>query len=237
MNERLEALIHLQEIDDAIERTNEQLRSLPIRAQATERELARSRDALEELRRDLTDVQKEADHRELQLRTGEANLTRLQAQRLAVETNREYAVLSTQIGGMQADNARLEDQVLALYAKLDRAQKAHQAHAAEVQRLSEELQAILDQSREEAAGLEGRLAELEGQSDQARQGVPPEALRLYQKLRRRLGASPVAAVRDEVCTGCNMSVSPQTVSTLRLGRDLIQCTSCTRILFLDGDGP
>ena len=235
MDERLQALTRLQELDDHIERIHGQLASLPIRLRAAERELERGREALETLHQDLIAVQKETDQAELKLRSGEASISKLETHRLAVKTNREYQVITTQIGGAEADNQRLEDQVLALYARIEQVQRVHDEQAAEVEQLTKQRDAVLAENREQAERLEAAVADLRRHTEAARQAVPAEALQIYDQLRGRLGRSPLAAVRDEVCTGCNMSVSPQTISLLHLARDLVQCTSCTRILYLDGD--
>jgi predicted nucleic acid-binding Zn-ribbon protein len=237
MDPRLEALLSLQSVDVEVYRIEEQLQALPARARAAEAELARSQDLHRRLRDDLLALQKEAHQRELDLKSGEAQIAKLQTQRTAVKTNREYAALTTQIAGAETDNTRLEDQALALYVKVEQAQKAVKEQAAEVQRLTARRDALLARDREEARRLDAELADLRRRRHLASTQVPPDALALYSRLQRRLGGPPVAAVRDEVCTGCNMDVSPQTVSALRLARDLIQCTSCSRILFLDGSQP
>ena len=235
MDERLQALIRLQQLDEAIARRNEQLNALPIRLQAAEGELERAQKILEDLHRDLFEVQKEADLAELKLRSAEANISKLEAQRLAVKTNREYQAITAQIGGAKADNSRLEDQILTLNTKIEQVQKACREQEAEVERLRARRDEVAAATREEAQRLEEELADLHRKSQEARRAVPGEALEVYDRLRGRLGGPPLAAVREEVCTGCNMAVSPQTISLLRLGRDLVQCTSCTRILYLDGD--
>ena len=91
MDDPLKALLHLQEVDDEIARIEEHLRSLPMRVQAVERELARHREALSALHDDLIDIQKEADERELQLKSGEAHISKLQAQRLG-----QYRAMTSQ---------------------------------------------------------------------------------------------------------------------------------------------
>jgi len=235
MDERLDALLRLQEIDSDIEHAQEELDALPIRTRVAENELTRAVEALQAIKDELTDLQKEADRRELEVRSGEDRIAKLEQQRVNVRTNREYAAISTQIGGAEADKARLEDQALAAYAKIDEARKAVAAQEAEVARITAKRDDVLAVNREEAKRIEARLKDLHEGHVEAQEAVPSEALELYRRLRRRLGGPPLAGVRDEACMGCHMSVSPQTYSLLRLGRDLIQCTSCSRILYLDGD--
>lgn len=44
----------------------------------------------------------------------------------------------------------------------------------------------------------------------------------------------MAPVEHKVCQGCYMSVTNQMVTELMLGRDLVQCPTCLRILYLPG---
>lgn len=236
MDDRLDALLRLQDIDIQIQHVEEELRALPVQVRVAENELARATAALDEMVQDHLRLQKEADFKDLQLKSGDAHIQKLEQQRSNVKTNREYAALTAQIGGAEADKARLEDQILALFAKTEEACKAVAAQKAEVARLAARRDAVAARCDAEAARIRARLDDLRRQSQEAQASVSPELLEVYGRLRRRLGAPPLAAVRDEACTGCNMSVSQQTISELRLGRDLVQCKSCTRILYLDGDG-
>ncbi len=74
------------------------------------------------------------------------------------------------------------------------------------------------------------IAELRGK-------IPAQILAHYDRLLAR-GKKGVAAVRNQVCTGCHMRVPIGVVTTLMHDADIQLCESCGRYLYLsDSTGP
>src|SRR5208337_1432878 len=71
---------------------------------------------------------------------------------------------------------------------------------------------------------EATIAELRGK-------IPPQILGHYDRLVAK-GKKGVAAVRNQVCTGCHMHVPIGVVATLRHDTDIQLCESCGRYLYL-----
>jgi predicted nucleic acid-binding Zn-ribbon protein len=64
--------------------------------------------------------------------------------------------------------------------------------------------------------------------------IPPQILGHYDRLRAR-GKKGIAAVRNQVCTGCHMSVPIGTVATILHGTDIQLCDNCGRYLYLPAE--
>lgn len=75
-----------------------------------------------------------------------------------------------------------------------------------------------------AAGMEKQIEAL-------RSKVPAPVLLHYDRLVAR-GKKGMAGVRNQVCTGCHMQVSRNTVMTLMRGDDIQICEACGRYLYL-----
>ena len=58
-------------------------------------------------------------------------------------------------------------------------------------------------------------------------------LLLYDRVLSRHKDFALARLEHQVCQGCFMSITPQTLNTILLGRELCQCRNCLRILYLD----
>ena len=71
---------------------------------------------------------------------------------------------------------------------------------------------------------EATIAELRGK-------IPPQILAHYDRLVAK-GKKGVAAVRNQVCTGCHMRVPIGVVTTLMHDTDIQICESCGRYLYL-----
>jgi predicted nucleic acid-binding Zn-ribbon protein len=61
--------------------------------------------------------------------------------------------------------------------------------------------------------------------------IPPQILGHYDRLRVR-GKKGLAAVQNQVCTGCHMRVPLGTIMTIKHAQDVQLCESCGRYLYL-----
>jgi predicted nucleic acid-binding Zn-ribbon protein len=46
------------------------------------------------------------------------------------------------------------------------------------------------------------------------------------------GDAAVVALEHEVCTGCHMKITTQTVHRVKNGREIVGCEQCGRILYI-----
>ncbi len=69
-----------------------------------------------------------------------------------------------------------------------------------------------------------------------RSKIPPQILDHYDRLMVR-GKKGVAAVRNQVCTGCHMRVPIAVVTTLMHDTDIQLCENCGRYLYLAAESP
>ena len=59
------------------------------------------------------------------------------------------------------------------------------------------------------------------------------SLKNYNRLSNIKGGNAIVPVIGNVCGGCSMNVTTQTLNELMGGEDLVFCLSCSRILYLD----
>jgi predicted nucleic acid-binding Zn-ribbon protein len=71
----------------------------------------------------------------------------------------------------------------------------------------------------------------EKQIEELRAKIPPMILGHYDRLAAR-GKKGTAAIRNQVCIGCHVSVPRATVLTLMHGEDVQVCENCGRYLYL-----
>ncbi len=84
--------------------------------------------------------------------------------------------------------------------------------------------------REEQGRLAVELPQLEQKRADMALGVEPGNLAAYDKLRQRMRGQAVARMVEEGCTICGVEQNSMTVQKVRLGRSLVFCESCGRIL-------
>jgi predicted nucleic acid-binding Zn-ribbon protein len=68
------------------------------------------------------------------------------------------------------------------------------------------------------------------------QKIPTQILGHYDRLMVR-GKKGLAAVRNQVCTGCHMRVPIGAITTIMHGKDIQLCENCGRYLYLPQDEP
>jgi predicted nucleic acid-binding Zn-ribbon protein len=74
----------------------------------------------------------------------------------------------------------------------------------------------------------------ESQRNDLRNSIPQPILGHYDRLVAR-GKKGLAAVRNQVCTGCHMRLPIGTVNTLMQNQDIQLCDTCGRYLYLPPD--
>jgi len=84
--------------------------------------------------------------------------------------------------------------------------------------------------REKAKQTELELAALSVKMEQVRERLDPEALRFYQDTLKRFPLNPVAVMRGESCSGCNIEIPMVLARRIREGKILYRCDNCGRIL-------
>src|SRR5512140_3459705 len=79
----------------------------------------------------------------------------------------------------------------------------------------------------------GEIADksIEAQTAELRGNIPQPIIGHYERLRIR-GKKGIAAVRNQVCTGCHMHVPIGQITVLMRGEDIQLCESCGRYLYL-----
>lgn len=145
---------------------------------------------------------------------------------------KELEDLQQEVDSLKRRHSELEDQALEAMEGLEEAQRA----VAEAER---RLQQITDDSAAEQAELRGRQASLneaigalEGRRTEEGGRIDGELLRLYDQLRTTRQGRAVAKVEGGACQGCRISLPINLVQRARSGSDVVQCSSCERVLYV-----
>jgi predicted nucleic acid-binding Zn-ribbon protein len=83
---------------------------------------------------------------------------------------------------------------------------------------------------DEQTGLQARLEQLAEQRTALVVAVGPEDLATYERLRQRKGGRAVVIIANGICQGCRMSPPTSQLQQAQMGRDLVFCNNCGRIL-------
>src|SRR5208283_5268192 len=95
-------------------------------------------------------------------------------------------------------------------------------------RQSEQQQADLKRKR---SILEERLRETQAEREQLSQGLDEDLLFRYTRLFATKGGNAVVPVEHEFCMGCHMKNTTALVHRAKLGREIVHCQQCGRIMY------
>jgi predicted nucleic acid-binding Zn-ribbon protein len=148
-----------------------------------------------------------------------------------VRNPKELTNLQQELDSLKHQRDPLEEKAMSLMEKIEKIQGHLNKLDADLKniesRLREEHKALHAQIDE----LKAKLAELHDQHSQAIAVIPPDEARFYADLRKRRGIA-VARVDKGTCGSCRISLSSAELQRARSGK-VVQCSSCTRILFFE----
>ena len=236
MNPDLERLIQLQRAESELKRVEADREAVPrIRGELAGK-LAEERGRLDAARSGLDGCQKARRQHEQGLQDLEAKRSKYKGQLMDVKTNKEYTAMLHEIEAVEREIRVLEDQIL---SEMERGE----ALAAEVKREEALYKAVEEEGRRETQALDERDRKLEEEAarlrrerDQVAGTVPEEALALFHRV-ARLRGSAVAEARDGMCQVCHMKLRLQMYVELKRNEDIVQCPSCSRILYYEPPVP
>lgn len=123
-----------------------------------------------------------------------------------------------------------EDNLLDLMAEMESVQDKIKINSEKLRKLEDEWQRNQKELTQRLSEVENRLLELHEVRTAMASDIARQALELYEMIRSRKGQA-VAKIEQGRCQGCRLNLAVNELQRARAG-DLIQCSSCGRILCL-----
>ena len=213
----IKLLYQLQEIELEIESAEHSLQQITSQLgqnQAVveaQNKLADEQSRLEELKRQQNSAEWEIDDITTKLKATEEQLYGGR-----IGNPKELASLQQEAELLKAKRDHLEDSALEIIDKVELAEADWQ---------SQQKKLAGDKGQ-----LETKIAELKQKQQQLLAGIEPQLADFYYHLKQNKGKA-VAKVEQGICRGCRISLPTAELQQARSGQ-LVQCSSCGRILFL-----
>jgi len=178
-------------------------------------------------------VQKEIDRKELDLKADEGEITRYNVQLNSIKTNKEYSALISEIGSKKADMSILEDEILNTMSRLEIANQEHEKATEDLRNEEESLKDFINSVNAEIKEADNEIEKIKNEQKKYIDLLDEYTLKRYSHLSSIKGGKAVVPVVGNVCSGCFMNITTQTLNALMSGKDLVVCQSCSRILYLE----
>lgn len=227
----IEKLLVLQDRDQRIRTLKAELKNAPIERKDLETRLAIAAAGAEKAKASLRELEVEKKRLEVEAQGKRDQIAKFKAQQMQTRKNEEFQAFGQQIKHFEAEIDKIEDRELEVMESIEQAkpvlaeaeQKAAEAKGL-VSRQIADLEAKVAAINEQLNGLEAGRAQLT-------EGIDEDVLDQYNRLFASKGGHAVVALEHEVCTGCHMKLTTQTLVTVKGGRQITHCEQCGRILY------
>ena len=231
MNPDLQLLIQLQDLDLGAERQRHRIAEIPLVQAGLDARLAERTAAVDAVKARIAASQAARRDIERDLAAVQARLSKFKNQLMEVKTNKEYQAMQKEMSVAEQEISDEETRLLErmeeadlLAAELKAAEAALKTEAADV----ELARKALDAERQQ---LEAELERTTEERGRVASRVSADTLAVFERVARGRKGIAVAEARDGLCTVCHVRLRPQIFNQARRNEAIIQCDSCSRILY------
>jgi predicted nucleic acid-binding Zn-ribbon protein len=231
MLEDLKHLIHLQELDTAIDRCRRRIAEIPGAQQALDARAAERAAAVQTVKDRMAATATTRRDVEKEVAGVQTRLSKYKDQLMAVKTNKEYQAMQHEIATAEGLVRSHEDKLLDLMEVSER--ESADLRAAEAALKADQVSIAREHTAlgEEKTAQEASLTRLAAEREQLTRQISKEALTIFDRVAHGRRGIAVAEAREGLCVECHVRLRPQVFNEVRRNEKLIQCDSCTRILF------
>ncbi len=236
MNADLEKLIRLHHAESDLKRIDAELAAVPRARGELDARLAADRSRLDSARAALDAATRSRKAHEAAVQDLESKRSKYKGQLREVKTNKEYTAVLHEIEGVEREIRTREDQIL------DEMEKA-EALSQEARREEAAFRIVEQAGKKDGAELDAReggvratAEQLRGERERVAATVPEEAIFLYRRVAKLRGTG-VAEAREGTCQACHVKLRPQVWVEVRKNEALVQCESCSCVLFYEPPPP
>ena len=231
----IEQLLVVQDRDRKLKALRAELAALPGQRLRLDQTYAATELALEQIKQRNREIEVQRKKLELEVKSLQETLGRYRAQQMQTRKNEEFQALGHEIARAEKDIIDLEDREIELMEAADLLRTP-------IKQAEEAFQGAKAQNAKQLSGLQAKegaivaqIQELEKERSTLINGIDPDLLARYQRLFVTKEGNAVVPIEHEVCMGCHMKNTTTLFHRAKLGRTVLNCEQCGRLLYWDGD--
>lgn len=231
VKEKLKALYELQMVVSEIDKIKTLRGELPLEVQDLEDEIAGLETRIENNRAELKECDDTISSRKNDIENSRALILKYKEQQDNVRNNREFDYLSKELEFQELEIEFSEKKIREAQAlqkikaeEMTAAEEHISERKKDLELKKEELEEIISETRSEEDTMREKAKQIENL-------IEPRLLTAFKRIRKsaRNGLAVVSVQRD-ACGGCFNKIPPQRQMDIRIGKKVIVCEYCGRIM-------
>ncbi len=235
MGPLLSSLVKLQSVENQLRVVKTKLARSRRTVVLQENQIRTLQNKLESKKEDIQLVTVQSDRLELELKSREEHIAKYRTALNHAKTNKEYAILLTDLNTSKADNSKLEEQILEFMKTVETDREECTQLEEEIQQQKQILEQVRQRTETQAIELQKQIEDIQKQWDKAAHDVPEDVLEIFKRVADTYDGEAIVTVEHQdnySCGGCFMIVTNESVNLLMTKDELVRCPNCTRILVL-----
>lgn len=212
----------------------QELNNIPSLIIKMESKIKLEKDTIAAATQDLRSLEAQNSSIEKEINSITDQISRNKNKQLEVKKNEEYQALEKEITNLLEQQSSKEDLQIEVLVKIDGAKETAEIAKSKITEKVESLEI-------EKLGLIKRQEELQIETEQlateledARSDTEEILLKGYDRTKKVVSRPPyIAPLEDQKCTGCNLRVSNDIVSSVLVDQKLTHCDQCGRIVYCE----
>jgi len=233
LKEEIRKLVVLQEIDKEIMMFEQRIEEIPLKMKDMDDEMAKFDTEFQQLEKEIKDLLVKKKEKENDIQSMEDQIKKHQKELNSLKSNDAYAAVIKEINDCKSKKTELEDQEIEMMEKEEMFLKQKDEKKKEYNKKKDEYNNIKKQLEDEKAQKEATLVEVKKKRDEYKNTIQENILGKYENLKKRKHGIGIVPLESGSCGGCHLMLTPQQVSDIVRGGDIVYCNACMRMLYIE----
>ena len=203
----------------------------PLESKDLEEKLAAGQKHLEAVKLKAKEIEVERKKLEVEVQAKRDTINKYQTQKFQTRKNEEFQALNNEITRYEGEIRTIEDRELELMESGEQAKATIATTDKETQASKAQIQRQLADIAAKTGALAAQLKDLETERAALAAGVDEDLLDTFNRLFVNK-TEAVVPLEHDVCMGCHMKITTQTVVRVKGGKEIVHCEQCGRILYI-----
>ena len=213
---------------------NAELNNLPFILENAEKKIKIEKESIELAIKEWKELEARNNILEKDILLISEKISKNKVKQLEVKKNEEYTALQNEISNLLDQQSLKEDEQIEILLKIDDAQETASIAEEKISLKVKDLEKNRDSLLERTNSVKIEIKQLEKEILEARTRVSEEMLTSYDRVKKVVSKPPyIAPLNDQKCSGCNLRVSNDVVSSVLVEQKLTQCDQCGRIVYVE----